>query len=121
MIGWDDRTLVEDATARAVDDWIHVADFVDIARRTAINSIESVRLLALGLMTEVLCGGLMVAGDADELGFHAWEVSPAQAICQVMELWDPDELSPTPGAVAWFSNTSRGEALGRAVLDRERR
>jgi hypothetical protein len=116
---WDERTLVEDAAARGADDWLHVADFVDIVRRFVTEPPEAIRLLALGLIAEVVSDGLMVAGTADEFGFHVWPVASGDAMRQVAELWDSSELCPTPGAVAWFSNTERGNEIGRAVLERE--
>jgi hypothetical protein len=119
MNSWDTRLLVEDAVARATDDWIHVADFIAIAKRTGVETFEGLRVTALGLIAEVLCSGFMVAGDADEMGFHSWETSPGEAVYRVAKSWDPEEMSPTPGAIAWFSNTRRGDELGRLVHQRE--
>ena len=36
--------------------------------------------MAIGLITQVLIDGLMVAGDVDELGFHQWPGSSCDAI-----------------------------------------
>ena len=119
MKAWDRRTLIEDALARAVDDWVHVADFIAIARRTQLDSPEALRALALGLIVELLAKGMVVAGDADELGFHPWEIAPEDAILRVVESWSEDDVSPTPGSVAWFTTTSTGKRIGRDVLARE--
>lgn len=116
---WEDRTPVEDALARGRDDWLHVADFASIARRFAPTPPEATRLLALGLIATVVFDGFMLLGDADESGFHEWPLSPGDGLRRVAELWDPTDLFPTPGAVAWLLNTERGNAIGQAVLDRE--
>ena len=105
--------------ARALDDWLHVADFVSIARRTGLTTPEAVRALALGLITELLVGGLMVAGDADQAGFHEWKVTPGDAIQRIVQSWNEDDSVPAPGAVAWFRNTSNGAKIGEAVIARE--
>ena len=116
---WVDRTPVEDALARGTDDWLHVADFASIAKRFAPGPPEATRFLALGLIATVVFDGLMVLGDADELGFREWPLSPGDGLRRVAELWDPADLFPTPGAVAWLSNTERGDSIGQAVLERE--
>jgi hypothetical protein len=119
MNAWDRRGLIEDALARALDDWLDVADFVTIAQRTNLTGHESLRALAMGLIADTLSQELLVAGDADELGFHDWETSPGDSIQRVSKSWPEDELSPTPGSVAWFRNTAKGAKVGEAVMTRE--
>ena len=85
MTGWEDRTAVEDAVARAMDDWLRIGDFVDIVRRFGVTNPESLRLTAIGLMSDVLLQGLMVAGNADELGFHPWGGSRSDALLRIVE------------------------------------
>jgi hypothetical protein len=119
MTAWDRRGLQEDAMVRALDDWLHVADFVSIARRTGVTRSESLRAIALGLIAEMLVQDLMVAGDADQSGFHDWELSPGDATQRIVETWSKDDLAPSPGAVAWFRNTSKGDNIGEAVAARE--
>jgi len=114
---WNRRGLVEDVLARAVDDWVHVADFVSVAKRSRLADSESIRDLALGLIAEVLGQELMVAGTVDDGGFHPWpEEDP---IRRIVKSWEMNDLSPTPGAVAWFDLTPKGEEIGRGVLARE--
>ena len=120
MKAWDERGLIEDAAARAVDDWLHVADFVSIARRTEVTTQDALRALAMGLIVEALIRELLVPGDVDDLGFHPWVGTTGEAIVRIAESWDEEELSPTPGSVAWFALTPVGKDLGARVLERER-
>jgi hypothetical protein len=116
---WDHRGLIEDVLARGMDDWLHLAEFVSIAKRTRVNGPEALRALALGLIAEVVCEGLMVPGDADEAGFHPWTLTPGDAIQRIVQGWSEDNLYPTPGSVAWFKLTPDGEKVGQGVLARE--
>jgi hypothetical protein len=102
-----------------MDDWLHVAEFTGIVRRAGLATSDVLRAAAIGLISQVLISGLMVAGDVNELGFQQWPGTPAEAIVRIVESWDPAEPFPTPGSVAWLSNTPKGEQLGQAVLDRE--
>lgn len=119
MTTWDNRGLIEDLLARALDDWLHIADFVGVARRLGLESEEGLRSIAAGLIAQVLCRHLMVAGDLDELGFHAWPGNPGEAVERLIQEWAELDLSPTPGAVAWFANTELGDEIGRRVHQRE--
>lgn len=76
MTTWDKRGLIEDLLARAIDDWLHVADFVAVGKRLGIESQEGLQYFAAGLITQVLCRYLMLAGDVDDLGFHPWSCNP---------------------------------------------
>jgi hypothetical protein len=118
---WDHRSLVEDALARSMDDWLHVADFTSIVSRSGLATAEGLRAAAIGLITQVLVDGLMAAGDVDEFGFHAWPESGSPAIDRIVQLWDPSDPYPAPGSVAWLARTERGTSVGQAVLDREAR
>lgn len=116
---WAHRGLMEDALARSVDDWLHVAEFSDIARRACDERVEALRATGIGLIVIALVEGLMVIGDVDDVGFHAWPGSLSDSIERLVQLWDPQEPFPTPGSVAWLACTPKGEMLGNAVLDRE--
>lgn len=115
----DTRGLLEDALARGIDDWLHAAEFSAIARRAAAVGVEGLRALAIGLIAEALIDGAMVAGDVDDSGFHPWPEAPIDAITRVVRSWNREEPFPTPGSVAWFANTAKGDEIGRSVLDRE--
>jgi hypothetical protein len=116
---WDRRSLVEDLLARGVRDWVDVAEFVYVSRRSGLDDREGLRALALGLMTEMMVRRLMVPGDVDEFGFQPWPSTLGEAIQRLVETWDEGELSPTPGSVAWFELTPEGNRLGRLIHARE--
>lgn len=119
-------SLVEDLLARGVDDWIQAAEIVDVVIRTGLNGLEhndpvKLRTRALGLITEVVVAGLMVAGDVTErVGFEPWGVPPGDAVERIASEWlarsDPDVML---GEIVWLSNTPKGNAIGEAVLERE--
>jgi hypothetical protein len=117
---WDDRTLVEDLVARAVDDWLDPGIVVQIARRGTRDSDEAAFALALGLVAEALFGGLVVPGDVREGTFHPWELAPEQAYERIVREWLPLGVRDVrPGDVAWLGNTDAGRRLGEKVLRRE--
>ena len=62
---------------------------------------------------------LWIPGDVDEFGFQPWVTPLGESIQRIVETWDEDELSPTPGSVAWFELTDEGKRRGLAVFARE--
>lgn len=122
MTTFDDRSLLEDLLARSVDDWVSDAALIGIARRLTVSDPEAQRLLAIGLVAQVLVQGLMVAGDLDAVGHQPWECSPGDAVARVAEEWLARSNTPlAPGEVVWLDNTEAGRLIGEAVLARERR
>ena len=88
--------------------------------RTGLADPFTLRALAVGLISEVLIRGLMIAGDIGDRGFQPWPGAPADSIARVCTSW----LTRTGprvsiGEVGWLSNTPDGEYLGRLVLERE--
>jgi hypothetical protein len=114
------RSLVEDLVARGVDDWVYDAEVLDIVSRCDLEAPSDRRTVAIGLVAEVLIGGLMKAGTVSEDGFIAWACSPADAVSRVAREWlsraDPLVM---PGEIVWLKNTARGTELGETVLRRE--
>jgi hypothetical protein len=104
-----------------LDDWQYVSWIYGSTRLAGLRESASRRTFALGLIAELLVEGLMVAGDVDEQGHHPWPCSPGEAIERIAREWLTewgDEL-PTPGAIAWFANTPRGNEIAQTVLRRE--
>lgn len=117
---WDDRTLLEDVLAHGVDDWLDLGWIVQIARRAGVKDAAVTRAIAIGLVAEVVIGGLAEAGEVTEHGFRRWEMTSDAALGRIVEEWLAYGLeSPTPGAICWLSITHEGEARGREVLRRE--
>lgn len=120
MTSWDDRTLIEDLVAAGVDDWVYEAEVHSIAMRSGLTDPAQLRMLAIGLITEALVGGLAVAGHYDGSGHRPWECSVGEAVTRIEEEWLKwGEEVPTPGSVVWLDLTSKGLELGKAVLARE--
>jgi hypothetical protein len=116
---WARRGLIEDILARSMDDWVHAAEFVSVAKRVCPVNVEGIRALTMGLVLEVLIDNLMIPGDVDSFGFHRWPVGREHPIVRIFQAWDPSDLYPTPGSVAWFEPTELGRAIGQRVRDRE--
>ena len=120
MSSWDDRTLIEDLLANGVDDWVYASWVQGVAMRPGLTDGDLIRQLSLGLIAEVLVGGLMVAGDVVDGSHHAWDMTPADSLRRVAEEWialGQDQLYP--GQIVWLCNTAEGSKRGQAVLDRE--
>lgn len=116
-----DRTLIEDMLANGVDDWVDEAlVFGNIARRVVADASDR-RAVAIGLIESVLLAGQMDAGETVScMGFRPWDATPEEAALRVASEWmsraDPNVY---PGEIVWLRNTSTGDAIGQAVLDRE--
>jgi hypothetical protein len=119
MTTWDKRSLIEDALANGVDDWVYAAWIAGIAGRV-VSDPDVVRHVSLGLIAELLLNGWMVAGDVTDVGHVPWEISTAAAIERITREWMTiGDAQLYPGQIVWLANTERGNELGQAVLDRE--
>lgn len=118
---WDERGLVEDLVARGVDDWVDLGVVTDIARRIAPDSGEARTVVAIGIVSIALSEGFVTAGSVSRGGFVSWQLSLADATARIVREWMKLSVDPRPGDIAWLCNTSKGDQLGRAVLERERR
>lgn len=117
---WDAEGLIEDLVATGVDDWIDLGLVVQIARRGGARGAEAETMAAIGLVTVALVDGLITLGEVRADGFVPWDVDVPTAIVRLVSEWWARGLERVlPGDVAWLSNTEKGDALGRSVLDRE--
>jgi hypothetical protein len=83
--------------ASAVDDWVFAAEIVGIAARTGLSDPSQLRQLSIGLVSELLVQGLVVAGEYDGDEHRPWQCSTGEAIAKIAEV-------PTPGPLCgWFS------------------
>jgi hypothetical protein len=80
MTGWEHRTLVEDLLDNGVNDLVYEAWVYGITGRAGVTEPSSRRELAIGLISEVLAAGLMVAGEFDGSWHRPWEMSTGDAI-----------------------------------------
>lgn len=117
------RTPREDVLVGGLDDWADAGWVYGSTRLAGITDSEQRRVLAIGLIAELLVEGLMVPGDVDDGGHHPWPHSTGDAIERIAREWLtewPDKI-PTPGAIVWLANTSGGDEIARRVLAREER
>jgi hypothetical protein len=117
---WDDRGLVEDLVARGVDDWIDFGIAIDIARRVIPAAGEGRTTLAIGIVSAAIAKGLVIAGVVSKGEFEAWSLSAGDAVERIVRDWSGLTADPRPGDIAWLCNTTDGDRLGAAVLERER-
>jgi hypothetical protein len=118
--GWDDLSLKEQVLVRGLDDWVYAADVYGIAAGSGLAEPSAIRELSLGLTSEILVEGLMVAGEVDGTGHRPWEMSTGDAIVRITEDWLEWTEQLTPGAVVWLDLTETGRALAKDALRRQR-
>lgn len=123
MISFEDSSLLEELVANGVDDWVYEAwVYGNIASRV-VSAPREKRAVALGLITEALLTGLMEAGETPpgEGGFVPWPIEPIEAVARICRTWTArEDPAVGPGEIVWLRNTPTGNALGHAVLERER-
>ena len=117
----DDRTPKEDVLVGGLDDWAYAGWVYGSTRLAGITDLEQRRVLAIGLIAELLVEGLMTPGDVDDHGHHSWPHPTGEAIERITREWLtdwPNEVPP-PGAIVWLANTPAGNEIARRVLARE--
>ncbi len=109
--------FVNRALIAGTDDWVHASDLVGIVGESNIEDLEALRLMWIGLVSELLAKGLMVPGDADRDGFHPWGYDFGRSMERIVGELDAIGLAELrPGSVCWLNNTPVGEELGQAAL-----
>ncbi|HRA47590.1 MAG TPA: hypothetical protein PK819_05930 [Thermomicrobiales bacterium] len=90
-------------------DWTSVRTFVSTARRHA-GPITYLPELTIGVLAEALLGGFVVPGYVDDL-FVPWDGNPANWLARIVfEMSQVDIEKIYTGDIAWFRNTSIGDA-----------
>lgn len=117
-LGW---TLKEDLVVGGLDDWADASWAYQTAAQSGVRERAMCRMLAIGLIAEVIVEGLMVPGDVSGGEHEPWHCSRAQAIERIVGEWLDDwrDEVPTPAAIVWLANTPLGDALARSVLARD--
>lgn len=118
-----ERTSREDLLVGGLDDWVDAAWAMQSARLAGASDGVVLRDATLTLIEEVLREGLMVAGDVTGGAHVPWPVSPQEAADRIRRDWlaEWSDEVPTPGAVVWLCNTTKGDDLARSVLIAESR
>ena len=114
------RTLAEDLLARAAEDWVSAAEVIDLVRRSGAHDPETLRDLAVGLISRLIVQDLICAGDVVEGRHVPWPLDAGDAIARLTRAWiaEPDPFV-MPGAVVWLDTTASGQARGEAIWHRE--
>ena len=115
------RTPKEDVLVGGLDDWAYAAWVYGSTRLAGLTDSEQRRTYSLGLIAELLVEGLMVPGDVDDHGHHAWPCSAGEAVERIVREWLTDwpQEVPTPGAIVWRANTESGDEVAKRVLAQE--
>ena len=113
--------LAEEVLALGTEDWTDPGMFYSLAAmRTSLTDPRDRQMLAYGLAVELLTRGLVVAGDADNDGFHPWDLGLGETIGRVITEWfawlSEKRRHPMPGDLMWFDNTTAGLEIAAAVL-----
>lgn len=114
------RSPIEDLVVSGLDDWIYESlAFPQSLDASLGHKVR--RAGALGLIAEAIFGGLMVPGDVVGRDHIPWTTSLSASFERIARKWitEWDEAWPTPGSIVWLDNTPEGDALARAVLERE--
>jgi hypothetical protein len=109
--------VIDELLLRGLDDWLQMAEVVSVvgsADPALPNAEKKVR--ALGVVTKMLDGGLVEAGDVTSDGFVSWRLSPRMAIDTIVERWSRLEDMPGIGEVCWLANTEAGAAAAKTVV-----
>lgn len=119
---WENRSLVEELLVAGIEDWIYAAIVYDVAYDAA-STPEARRILAVGMVCEVLAEGYFVPGKyVAGIGHVPWDCKIEEALCRVVVDWHEwgDGL-PTPGAIVWLDLTKKGKSVALQILERENR
>lgn len=116
-----EKTLTEEVLSYAALDWVDPGMLMTIVRDcTGVNDPDTLRDLSVGLIARLMVEDMITVGDVLEDGFHAWPLSPGEALMRLVREWTA-EPSPfvVPGSVAWFNATPAGQVIGEASWDVE--
>lgn len=117
MVNIKDELLIE-----GLDDWIDATWTYSEVRSYHPAAPDVLRQLSIGIIAELLSGGLMVAGDMVTQGeygiFRAWDLSPGDSIVRITNAWVEESPYEKPDSysIVWLENTDLGKALGEAAL-----
>ena len=106
---------------RGLDDWVQAVD-IYWAVKGNDQSMEDRCVAALELIGELLCDGLVEAGDVTEDGFVPWDLGNEAALIEIERRWrELEDHRPHLGDVCWLRLTLFGEEEARKTwpgLDR---
>jgi hypothetical protein len=81
-----------------------------------------VGLLAFGVVSFVVVGFGVVAGDLVVFGLRPWICTRAEAVVRIAEDWRAwGDAPPRPGAIVALDLTAAGRAIGKGAAEDARR
>ncbi|HEV7465407.1 MAG TPA: hypothetical protein VGP96_03850 [Candidatus Dormibacteraeota bacterium] len=109
--------VIDELLLRGLDDWLQMAEVVFVVGSAdpALSNDEK-KVRALEVITEMLDGGLVEAGEVTADGFVSWRLSPKTAIARIVERWSRVEDMPGSGEVRLLANTAAGDAAAKTVV-----
>ncbi|MCX7522900.1 hypothetical protein OSC27_11505 [Microbacterium sp. STN6] len=119
------RTVVEELLVGMLIDWASLGWVESHAVGLGIASREDGRTMSLGIITEFLYRDLAVAGGLEDDGrFYSWQATADDTMARIVREWFEVGLDWRTNDfrdTIWFSSTEAGDAIARAVLEREER
>jgi hypothetical protein len=92
--------VIDELLLRGLDDWLQLAEVVFVVGSAdpALSKDEK-KVRTLEVVSELLDGGLVEAGDVTANGFVSWRLSPTMAINTIIDRWSRLEDLPGIGEV----------------------
>lgn len=123
-------SLKRDILIRGSDDWVHIAEIAELARRygheagdgdstgplPATDAVDLAALdrasLPLGItaVKELLREGLVQIGDVTDRGFVAWQGGLDEILVRIDDVVRNAQFPLLPGSLFWTENTHQGDA-----------
>jgi hypothetical protein len=88
-----------------------------IGNETRETDPDTIRSLAIALLTNLLNKGLIKAGMPNATGeFEEWRASPDEIIRRIEARWDRLGKEPDIGDVVWFTTTEKGDVESQSRI-----
>ncbi len=101
--------------AEATCDFVSACELFSVAmEESGLTDPELARALAIGVAAELICAGLVEAGEfvEDEEGFQPWAGTPGDVVARITTEWlARDRPDVDFGEIMWLSATEAGAAL----------
>jgi hypothetical protein len=111
--------IIEQILIEGTVDWNYPAWVRSCVAELRPSTPDQEFVETLRIIKSMLDDELIVAGTVDGSGtFVPWSMSPQESFTRIRDEWQSDwnnEL-PTPGAIAWFDNTRRGDCIGKHLI-----
>lgn len=114
------RSLKDDVLIGGLDDWADAGWVMQTVRQSGLLDPEELRSLAIGVITELLVEGLVLAGEITEGAHEPWQCTQGEAVVRITREWLRwGSEVPTPASIVWLANSDAGDAAARTALAKE--